>query len=66
METKIKRNPRHEIVVDDVPIGYVLLDETGKVHWAELYDDFVHTQFEAKLLKQFAETINGYEWVEDE
>lgn len=63
---RIQKNLREEIIVDDIPIGYVLLDDGGKVHWAELYDDFVHTKFEAKLLKQFAEKINEYEWVESD
>ena len=66
METRVKRNDREEILIDDVPIGYVLLDESGKVHWAEIYDDFVHTKFEARLLKGFADKINEYEWVEDD
>jgi tRNA(Arg) A34 adenosine deaminase TadA len=64
METRIRKNTREEIVVDDVPIGNVLLDDDGKVHWAELYSDFIHTHYEAKLLKQFADKINEYEWVE--
>jgi hypothetical protein len=64
METRIKRNPRDEIIIDDFPIGYVLLDDNGRVHFAELYDDFVHTRFEAELLRRFAEAINEYKWVE--
>lgn len=66
METKINRNIREEIVVDNCPIGNVLIDDKGKVHWAELYDDFIHTKFEAKMLKEFADKINEYEWVDDD
>lgn len=53
METRIHKNMREEIVVGDIPIGNVLLDNDGKAHWAELYSDFIHTRYEAKLLKQF-------------
>lgn len=65
MEIRVKRNPRDEIVIDDIPIGYVMLDDEGRVHFAELYDDFIHTHFEAGLLKQFADKINEYKWVEE-
>ncbi len=64
MRTRINKNIREEIIIDDVPIGNVLLDDKGKVHWAELYNDFIHTKFEANLLKEFANKINEYEWVE--
>jgi len=66
METRIKSNLRDEIIIDGVPIGYVLLDGNNKVHFAELYDNFCHTKFEAQLLKQFADKINEYEWVEND
>lgn len=32
--TRIRKNIREEIIVDDVPIGNVLLDDDGKAHWA--------------------------------
>ena len=64
MEVEIRRQTRIEIIVDKIPIGNILLDDDGKVHWAELYDDFVHTKYEAELLKQFADKINEYEWVD--
>ena len=64
MTVRIKSNDRHDILVDNIPIGNVLLDENGKVHWAELYDDFIHTKFEARLLKEFTDKINEYEWVD--
>ncbi len=66
MEILVNKNIREEIIVNSCPIGYVLLDDNGKVHWAELYNDFVHTHFEAKLLKEFANKICEYEWVDSE
>lgn len=62
---KIRRDIREEIIIDNVPVGYVLIDEkNGNVHWAEIYSEYIHTKFEAEILRKFTEKINEYTWEE--
>lgn len=64
MEVKTKENQRNEIVIDGVPIGYVILNENKHVEFAEMYDSFLHTRYEAELTGKFIEVILDYGWVE--
>ena len=55
-----------EIFVDDIPIGFVVLDENKHIERAEIYNDNIHTLNDAKMLKGFTERINEYFWVDSE
>lgn len=66
MHVKIKENKREEIVIDGVPVGYVLLNENNHLEFAEMYDAFLHGKYEAELTSKFIEVVLTYDWVEAE
>ena len=56
-----------EIFVDDIPIGFVILDENKHIERAEIYNDNIHTLYDAKMLKKFVDRIiKCYFWVDSE
>jgi len=63
MDTKIIERKREEIVIDDIPIGCIILED-NKIEHLEIYDNFLVYQYEFCLLLKFTDKIMGYEWVD--
>ena len=63
MEVKEINRGRKEIIVDDVPIGYMILDD-NKIEHLEIYDSFLMSQYEFCLLLKFTDKVMDYEWVD--
>lgn len=67
MDIKVIKNKREEIIIDGIPVGNLLLNEYGCIKFLEIYDDFIHSEYEFKLLCEFINEIkNGYDWVDSE
>lgn len=63
MDTKVIERKREEIIVDDVPVGYIILDN-NKIEHLEIYDSFLMSQYEFCLLLKFTDKVMDYEWVD--
>lgn len=63
MDTKIIERKREEIIVDDIPVGYIILDN-NKIEHLEIYDSFLMLQYEFCLLLKFTDKVMDYEWVD--
>ena len=65
MDIKVIKNKREEIIIDGIPVGNLLLNEHGWIKFLEIYDDFIHSEYEFKLLYEFINEIkDGYDWVD--
>lgn len=64
MEITVDIKTIDEIFVDDIPVGFVILNENKHIERAEIYDDNLHTLNDAKILKEFIYKINEYFWVD--
>ena len=64
MNVQVKEGKREEIIIDNIPIGYIVLDEDNKIEHLEIYDSFLMSQYEFCLLLKFTDKVMDYEWVD--
>lgn len=64
MNVQVKEGKREEIIIDNIPIGYIVLDEDNKIEHLEIYDSFLMSQYEFGLLLKFTDKVMNYDWVD--
>jgi len=55
-----------EIFVDDIPVGWIQLDQDNKIIRTEIYSDFMTTKYDLDLLMNFCKELENYEWLRKE
>ena len=66
MNIKEINRGRKEIIVDDVPVGYMILNKDSKIEHLEIYDSFLMSEYEFKILLEFIDKVIEYIWVDSE
>lgn len=64
MNIKEINRGRKEIIVDDIPVGYMILNKDNKIEHLEIYDSFLMSQYEFCLLLKFTDKVMDYDWVD--
>ena len=67
MKAEIIRSEMEEIIIDDIPIGHMILDENKQIRFLHIYDDYIHSKYEFELLVDLINKIHEkYNWVDSE